>query len=117
MTMRMLPALLALCLPAAAHSAEPRAWEGWIVGEPCAARLQVADCPLRHADRPVLLLEEGRALAFVVAEGKGISAAEVDKAYGKKVRIQGSLKEGVLQPSRLDVLEISGERKFFKGCL
>ena len=117
MTMRILPALLALCLPAAAHATEPQSWEGWIVGEPCAARLQVADCPLRHADRPVLLLEEGRALAFVVADGKGIAPDQVDKAYGKKVRIQGELKAGVLYPSRLDVLEISGERKFFKGCL
>lgn len=116
MTTRTLLVLFALALPAAA-AAEPQSWEGWIVGEPCAARLQVADCPLRHADRPVLLLEEGRALAFVVAEGRAVSPAEVDKVYGKKVRIQGNLKEGVLQPSRLDALEASGERKFFKGCL
>ncbi len=116
MTMHALLALLALGLSITA-AAEPQTWEGWVVGEPCVARLQVADCPLRYADRPVLLLEEGRALAFVVADGKGISPAEVDKAYGKKVRIQGELKAGVLQPSRLDVLEISGERKFFKGCL
>jgi hypothetical protein len=114
--MRTLLALLVLGLPVAA-AAEPPSWEGWIVGEPCAASLQVADCPLRHADRPVLLLEEGRALAFVVAEGKAISFAEVDKVYGKKVRIHGSLKDGILQPSRLDALEVSGERKFFKGCL
>ena len=115
--MRMRIALLAFCLPAAVHAAESQSWEGWIVGEPCAARLQVADCPLRHIDRPVLLLEEGRALAFVVAEGRAISPAEVDKAYGKKVRIQGGLQGGVLQPVQLDVLEVSGERKFFKGCL
>jgi hypothetical protein len=116
--MRMLIAsLLALSLPAAAHAAESQSWEGWIVGEPCAARLQVADCPLRHIDRPVLLLEEGRALAFIVAEGRAVSPAEVDKAYGKKVRIQGGLQDGVLQPVQLEVLEVSGERKFFKGCL
>jgi hypothetical protein len=110
-------ALLVLAVPAAAHAVEPQSWEGWIVGEPCAARLQVADCPLRHVDRPVLLLEEGRALAFVVAEGKAVSPAEVDKAYGKKVRIQGGLQDGVLQPVRIETLEVSGERKFFKGCL
>lgn len=109
--------LLVLSFPAAAHAAESRSWEGWIVGEPCADRLQVADCPLRHIDRPVLLLEEGRALAFVVAEGVAISPAEVDKAYGKKVRIRGDLRDGVLQPVQLEVLEVSGERKFFKGCL
>lgn len=117
MSMRALLMLFALGLAITAHAEAPQAWEGWIVGEPCAARLQVADCPLRHADRPVLLLEEGRALAFVVADGKGIAPDQVDKAYGKKVRIQGELKAGVLHPSRLDVLEISGERKFFKGCL
>jgi len=115
--MRTLIVLCALGLASASLAAEPQAWEGWVVGEPCVAPLQVADCPLRHADRPVLLLEEGRALAFVVAEGRAVSPAEVDKAYGKKVRIQGSLKDGVLQPVRLDVLEASGERKFFKGCL
>lgn len=114
---RRLLALLALSLAAAAQAAESTSWEGWIVGEPCAARLQVADCPLRHVDRPVLLLEEGRALAFMVAEGRAASPAEVDKAYGKKVRIQGGLQDGVLQPVQLEVLELSGERKFFKGCL
>lgn len=115
--MRTLIAFLALNLAAAAHAAESQSWEGWIVGEPCAARLQVADCPLRHIDHPVLLLEEGRALAFVVAEGRAVSPAEVDKAYGKKVRIQGGLQDGVLQPVQIEVLEVSGERKFFKGCL
>jgi hypothetical protein len=115
--MRIALALFALLVPAAAHAAEPQSWEGWIVGEPCAARMQVADCPLRHVNQPVLLLEEGRALAFVVAEGKAISPAEVDKAYGKKVRIEGGLQDGVLQPVRLETLEVSGERKFFKGCL
>lgn len=109
--------LLSLSFPAAAHAAESRSWEGWIVGEPCADRLQVADCPLRYIDRPVLLLEDGRALAFVVAEGRAVSPAEVDKAYGKKIRIQGGLQDGVLQPVQLEVLEVSGERKFFKGCL
>jgi hypothetical protein len=115
--MRTLIALLALSLSAAAHAVESPSWEGWIVGEPCADRLQVADCPLRHIERPVLLLEDGRALAFVMAEGRVASPAEVDKAYGKKVRIQGGLQDGVLQPVQLEVLEVSGERKFFKGCL
>jgi hypothetical protein len=117
MSMWTLIALLALSLSAAAHAVESPSWEGWIVGEPCADRLQVADCPLRHIERPVLLLEDGRALAFVMAEGRVASPAEVDKAYGKKVRIQGGLQDGVLQPVKLEVLEVSGERKFFKGCL
>jgi hypothetical protein len=52
-----------------------------------------------------------------MAEGRVASPAEVDKAYGKKVRIQGGLQDGVLQPVKLEVLEVSGERKFFKGCL
>jgi hypothetical protein len=117
MSMRTLIALLALSLSAAAHAVESPSWEGWIVGEPCADRLQVADCPLRHIERPVLLLEDGRALAFVMAEGRVASPAEVDKAYGKKVRIQGGLPDGGLQPVKLAVLVVSGERKFFKGCL
>ena len=115
--MQPLIALLFALSPAAAHAAESPSWEGWIVGEPCADRLQVADCPLRYIERPVLLLEDGRALAFVMAEGRVASPAEVDKAYGKKVRIQGGLQDGVLQPVKLEVLEVSGERKFFKGCL
>ncbi|MDP3511161.1 MAG: hypothetical protein Q8S20_00300 [Sulfuritalea sp.] len=92
-------------------------WVGWVVGEPCAASLQVADCPLRHVDQPVLLLESGEKLAFVWGEGKAINAAAVDKSYAKKVRLSGEIKGGVLAPVKLDLLETSGEKKFFKGCL
>lgn len=99
------------------QAAEPQAWEGWIVGAPCADALRVADCPLRYVDKPVLLLESGQRLAFLSGEGKAISADEVDKAYAKKVRLTGDVKEGVLHPVKLDLLEVSGERKFFKGCL
>lgn len=105
-------ASLVLAVPALAGE-----WVGWVVGEPCAASLQVADCPLRHVDQPVLLLESGDKLAFVWGEGKAINAAAVDKSYAKKVRMTGDIKEGVLAPVKLDVLETSGEKKFFKGCL
>jgi hypothetical protein len=115
--MRIARALLVLAVPVAAHAAEPQSWEGWIVGEPCAASLQVADCPLRYADHPALLLEDGRKLAFLHGEGQSIALDALDKAYGKKVRILGGLRDGVLQPVRLETLEVSGERKFFKGCL
>ncbi|MDP2834083.1 MAG: hypothetical protein Q8Q28_12490 [Pseudomonadota bacterium] len=113
--MRRLLCVALLCAPPA--FAATQAWEGWIVGEPCAARLQVADCPLRHIDRPVLLLEDGSKLAFLHGEGKSIAPDALDKAYGKKVRLTGELREGVLHPVKLETLEISGERKFFKGCL
>lgn len=105
-------ASLLLAVPAMAGE-----WVGWLVGEPCAASLQVADCPLRHVDQPVLLLESGEKLAFAWGEGQAINAAAVDKSYAKKVRLSGEMKEGVLAPVKLDVLEISGEKKFFKGCL
>lgn len=91
--------------------------EGWIIGEPCATGRQVADCPLRHIDRPVLLLADGTAVPFVHGEGSSIAPDALDKAYGKKVRLTGDIRQGVLQPVRLEVLEVSGERKFFKGCL
>jgi hypothetical protein len=113
--MRRLLCMALLCAPPS--FAATQAWEGWIVGEPCAARLQVADCPLRHIEHPVLLLEDGRALAFLHGEGKSIAPDALDKAYGKKVRLSGEAKDGVLHPVRLETLEISGERKFFKGCL
>jgi len=105
-------ASLLLAVPALADE-----WVGWMVGEPCAASLQVADCPLRHVDQPVLLLENGEKLAFAWGEGKAINAAAVDKSYAKKVRLSGEIKGGVLAPVKLDVLETSGEKKFFKGCL
>jgi hypothetical protein len=114
---RAMTILLALLAMPAVRATELAAWEGWIVGEPCAANLRVADCPLSFVDRPVLLLENGQKLAFLSGEGKAISADEVDKAYAKKVRLSGELKEGVLHPVKLDLLEVSGERKFFKGCL
>ena len=97
--------------------AASQTWDGWIIGEPCAAGYQVADCPLRHIDRPVLLLEDGHTLAFLHGEGRSIAPDALDKAYGKKVRVTGELRDGVLQPVKLDLLETSGERKFFKGCL
>ncbi len=109
--------LLAVMLAPAAYGNELQAWEGWIVGEPCAATLRVADCPLHYVDQPVLLLENGQKLAFLSGDGKAIPAEEVDKAYAKKVRLSGEVKQGVLHPVKLDLLEVSGERKFFKGCL
>jgi hypothetical protein len=113
-----LPILLGLALMSALPAfAANEGWEGWIVGEPCAARLQVADCPLRYVDSPVLLLEDGRALAFLHGDGQGIAPDALDKAYAKKVRLTGDIKEGVLHPVKLETLETSGERKFFKGCL
>ncbi len=111
-------ALLGLTLLAApAVRAAGQSWDGWIVGEPCAAAFQVADCPLRHIERPVLLLEDGRTLAFLHGEGGSIAPDALDKAYGKKVRLTGELKAGVLHADKLDLQETSGERKFFKGCL
>lgn len=101
----------------AASSAGAGEWVGWLVGEPCAASLQVADCPLRHIDQPVLLLESGERLAFAWGEGQAVNAAAVDKSYAKKVRLTGEIKDGLLAPVKLDVLETSGEKKFFKGCL
>lgn len=111
---RLLWVALLCASPALANSQN---WEGWIVGEPCAARLQVADCPLRHIDRPVLLLEDGRKLAFLHGEGRSVALDALDKAYGKKVRLTGEIRDGVLHPVRLETLEVTGERKFFKGCL
>lgn len=107
---------IALLQASLAYSAS-QAWDGWIIGEPCAAAYQVADCPLHHVDRPVLLLEDGRILAFLHGEAGTIAPDALDKAYGKKVRLTGELRDGVLQPVKLDLLETSGERKFFKGCL
>jgi hypothetical protein len=115
--MRGITLLAAALLHAPLAHAASQSWDGWIIGEPCAASFQVADCPLRHIDRPVLLLEDGRTLAFVHGEGRSIAPDALDKAYGKKVRLSGELKDGVLQPVKLDLQESSGERKFFKGCL
>jgi hypothetical protein len=112
--MKTLLASLGLLLAIPASAGE---WEGWLVGEPCAAKLQVADCPLRHIDHPVLLLESGERLAFAWGDGQAINPAAVDKSYAKKVRLTGEMKNGAIAPVKLDVLETSGEKKFFKGCL
>jgi hypothetical protein len=102
---------------ALAGAAQADDWEGWLVGEPCADTLRITDCPLRHVERTVLLLESGQKLAFSWGEGKAVTETDVDGAYAKKVRLSGELKEGVLQPVKLDLLEKSAEKKFFKGCL
>jgi hypothetical protein len=116
--MRSLVVFAALLLAAGtARAGEAERWEGWIVGEPCAGGPQITDCPLRFVDRPVLLMEDGRHLAFVFGDVAAVKTADIDGAYGRKVRLQGALKDGVIVPVRLDVLEATGERKFFKGCL
>ena len=107
--------LLAALWPLGAAAAVAT-FDGWLVGEPCARELRIADCPLAHADRPVLLLEDGRTLAFLHGD-KGIAWDQVDKAYGKKVSMVGEVRDGVLHAVRLDIKEATGERKFFEGCL
>lgn len=109
--------IFSLMLPAMASHAAGQSWDGWVIGEPCAATYQVSDCPLRHIDHPILLLEDGRKLAFLHGEGRNIASDALDKAYGKKVRLTGEMRDGVLHPVKLDIQESSGERKFFKGCL
>lgn len=113
--MKRLLLILAILWPMAAN-AIVATYDGWLVGEPCVARLRIADCPLSFADRPVLLLEDGRRLAFLHGD-KGIPWDQVDKAYGKKVSMSGEIRDGVLHAVRLDVREATGEKKFFKGCL
>lgn len=111
-----LAALLITETSIAKEDAYPR-WDGWIVGKPCAEALRIIDCPLRLVDEPVLLLESGEVLTFRYGQDSPIRQMDLDKAYGKKVRIAGNVKEGVIQSIRMDLLEVSGERKFFKGCL
>ncbi|MEW6647050.1 MAG: hypothetical protein AB1450_07615 [Pseudomonadota bacterium] len=105
-------------LPAGVFAAEPLpTWEGWIVGRPCAGELRVADCPLRHIDDPVLLLESGAAYPFSYGGAAAVRVQDVDQAYSKKVRLTGNIADGAIQAVRMDVLETSGARTFFKGCL
>ncbi|AGA33346.1 hypothetical protein TVNIR_1682 [Thioalkalivibrio nitratireducens DSM 14787] len=82
-----------LAVPAVALSAETIVqWEGWLVGAPCAQTLTVQDCPLRHVDASVRLLENGEALALSYGEGTAIRDVDVDQAYGKRVRVSGQLR-------------------------
>jgi len=118
--MRAIPFLLAGIILLAARpagAAGDERFDGWIVGKPCVGGPQIADCPLRFVDEPVLLLEDGRYLAFVHGDAAAVKPADVDAAYGRRVRLQGTLTNGVIVPVRMDVLEVVGERKFFKGCL
>lgn len=92
-------------------------WEGWIIGKPCATQRQIADCPLRHIEEPVLLLENGEVYAFRYGDGSAIRLEDIDKSYSKKVRITGELAQGKIKSVRMDQLEKSKERTFFKGCL
>lgn len=109
----------ALAMPTAALAADESlpTWEGWIVGAPCAAERRVADCPLHHVDDPVLLLASGEVYPFRHGDGSAVRRVDVDKAYSKKVRLTGRLSDGTIESVRMDQLEKSGERTFFKGCL
>lgn len=116
--MRMTATVIALLFSvASAAAAEPQTWEGWIVGKPCLDGPQIADCPLRFTDSPVLLLADGQHVGFRHGEAAAVKADDVDAAYGRRVRLQGRLDGDVIVPDRIDVLEATSERKFFKGCL
>jgi hypothetical protein len=119
--MRRVIGLIAAIMTAAfvspSHAGELARWEGWIVGEPCVRSLQIAECPLRFVNQPVLLLENGEHLNFLYGEKSSLKHSDIDIAYGRKVAIQGEQRNGVIMPARLDVLEVTGEKKFFKGCL
>ncbi|QFY88351.1 hypothetical protein D5125_02015 [Magnetovirga frankeli] len=92
-------------------------WEGWIVGRACAGELRVSDCPLRQVSDPVLLLENGRFYPFRYGDDSAIRYQDIDEAFSKRVRLTGAIEAGVIQSVRLDLLEVSAERTFFKGCL
>jgi hypothetical protein len=115
--MRTIVATVVLAAVSACAYAQEQAFDGWIVGAPCAERLQIADCPLKFVDHPVFLLESGEKLALVHGEGRTVGPAEIDKVYARKVRLTGEVKDGVLAPVRLDELEKSADKGFFKGCL
>lgn len=108
---------IGLLLPLTVMSNSLPTWEGWIVGQPCASEFRVTDCPLRLVDDPVLLLENGEAYPFQYGSGSSIRYQDIDEAYSKRVRLTGQLVDGVIQSVRLDLLEISADRTFFKGCL
>gem|GEM_PF-2934973 len=111
-------AIVLATLPVTLPAGEPLpTWEGWIVGAPCAADLRVSDCPLRYVGEPVLLLENGDVHPFRYGDGSGVRLEDIDKAYSKKVRLTGRLEGETIHSVRLDQLEKSGERTFFKGCL
>jgi len=110
-------AIMMIAFISPCQSGELDRWEGWIVGEPCVHSLQIAECPLRYVNQPVLLLENGEHLNFLHGEKSSLKHSDIDIAYGRKVAIQGEQKNGVIVPARLDVLELAGEKKFFKGCL
>lgn len=94
-------------------------WEGWIVGKACVTEngIQVSDCPLRHVDDPVLLLEDGEVMAFRYGDGSGVRWADLDGNYGLKVRLTGTRENGMIEPVRFDALEAKADKEFFKGCL
>lgn len=110
-------AVVAFLATGDAQASEPAKWDGWIVGKPCVAELRIVDCPLRLIGEPVLLMEDGRHVAFLFGDKTAVKETDIDGAYGRKVRLQGSMKDGVVVPERMDLLEIVGEKKFFKGCL
>lgn len=80
--MKRLLMLLAMLWPVASN-ATIASFDGWLVGEPCARELRIADCPLVHADRPVLLLEDGRTLAFLHGD-KGVAWDQVSDVRDQK---------------------------------
>jgi len=105
---------LALILTGGQPRVEGETLTGKLIGEECAKRLKLTDCYLEYAYPMVLFTDEGEYYRLKLG---GVDQLELDKAFGKRVEISGTLEGRTIRVRRLKVLEPVGEPEFFKGCL
>lgn len=88
---------------------------GRLTGEECARTLRVGECLLEKAYPMALFIEEeGK---FYRVELDGVDLVELDKAFGKEVRVEGELVGDRVKVRKLQLLEPVEAAVFFKGCL
>ncbi|MBI3392821.1 MAG: hypothetical protein HY039_06500 [Nitrospirae bacterium] len=85
---------------------------GRITGEKCVTKGKFGECYLKDAFPMVFLTEDGK--WYRVESVGDVGAAELDKAFGKNVLLEGWTTENKVSILSMKVLE-AGKKEFFKG--
>jgi hypothetical protein len=88
--------------------------KGKLIGEECAQQLKLGECFLEKAYPMVLFTEEGD---YYRVELKGVDIVELDRAFGKRVELTGTVSDGEIKVKKIEILEPVNQQEFFKGCL
>lgn len=85
---------------------------GRITGEKCVKKGKLGECYLKDAFPMVFLTEDGK--WYRVESVGDVGTADLDKAFGKNVLLEGWTTENKVSILSMKILE-AGKKEFFKG--